>query len=287
MSLFADAEEWQLECAAQTWAGLAYGARSDPPALCLHGWLDNAGSLVPLVRRLSGRRYWLPDFPGHGWSGHRPEGSWYHFVDLVSDVMGLAGCLGLDRFDLIGHSMGGAIASLIAGAFPERIGKLVLIEAIGPMSRAPEHTPADLRKAVEARLAVADKQLKVHPDRDSAVRARMAANELSRTAAEHLVERALMPVAGGYVWRSDPRQTLPSPLRGTEEQWLAVLRAVQAPTQILLADPPTPYLSGPSADRRIEALRPLQLDRSPGGHHLHLEEAERVAPLIQAFLDQP
>ena len=58
MSLFADAEEWQLSVGAQTWAGLAWGERDAPPALLLHGWLDNAGSFAPLARLLAGRRLW-------------------------------------------------------------------------------------------------------------------------------------------------------------------------------------------------------------------------------------
>lgn len=284
MSLFADAEEWQLTVGAQTWAGLAWGAADAPPALLLHGWLDNAGSFAPLARSLSGRRLWVPDLPGHGRSGHRPPGTWYHFVDYVSDVMALARALGMRQFDLVGHSMGGAIATLVAAAFPDCIQRLVLIEALGPLARPAQSCVADLRRAVDARLALHDKQLKVHPDRERARRARMQANGLSETAADYLIERALMPTAGGYVWRSDPRQTLPTPIRGTEEQYLNVLGAIQAPTLAIFAEPATPYLTGADADRRLAALRPQQLVRLPGSHHLHLEDAAPVAALIEAFL---
>lgn len=284
MSLFADAEEWQLSVGVQTWSGLAWGDPEHPPALLLHGWLDNAGSLAPLARLLPGRRLWAPDLPGHGRSGHRPAGTFYHFVDYVSDVMGLAGALGLQRFDLIGHSMGGAIATLVAAACPERIGRLVLIEALGPLARPAAVAAEDLRRAIDARLALDDKQLKVHPDRASAVRLRMQANGLSETAADTLIERALMPAPGGYVWRSDPRHTLPTPIRGTEEQYLSFLAAIAAPTLLVFADPPTPYLHGRDAERRIEALRPRQLLRLPGNHHLHLENPAPVAAAVAAFL---
>ncbi|MFO1493416.1 MAG: alpha/beta hydrolase [Lysobacterales bacterium] len=287
MSLHADAEEWQLSVADYTWAGLAWGASSAPPALLLHGWLDNAGSFAPLARALDGRRLWVPDLPGHGRSAHRPAGTWYHFVDYVSDVLALCNALGLERFDLIGHSMGGAIATLVAAAYPERIRRLVLIEALGPLARSADHVVEDLRKAIDARLALSDKQLKVHPDRQSARAARMAANGLSQLAADHLIERALAPAPGGYVWRSDPRQTLPTPIRGTEAQYLNALTAIRAPTLCVLADPPTPYLHGAQADARLQALRPAELLRLPGGHHLHLENAAPVASAIDAFLAQP
>lgn len=284
MSLFADAEEWQLTVGAQTWAGLAWGDAAAPAALLLHGWLDNAGSFAPLARALPGRRLWIPDLPGHGRSGHRPPGTWYHFVDYVSDVMALAQALGLDEFDLVGHSMGGAIATLVAAAYPERIRRLVLVEALGPLARPAEACVADLRRAIDARLALHDKQLKVHPDRDGARRARMQANGLSEAAADALIERALMPAPGGYVWRSDPRQTLPTPIRGTEAQYLAVLDAIKSPTLAIFADPPTPYLTGADADRRLQALAAQEIVRLPGSHHLHLEDPAPVASAIAAFL---
>jgi pimeloyl-ACP methyl ester carboxylesterase len=285
MSLFADAEEWQLAVGAQTWAGLAWGEMGTPPALLLHGWLDNAGSFAPLARLLDGRRLWVPDLPGHGRSGHRPPGTWYHFVDYVSDVMALAQALGLEQFDLIGHSMGGAIATLVAAAYPERIRRLVLIEALGPLARPAASCTTDLRRAIDARLALPDKQLKLHPDRARARNARMQANGLSEAAADALIERALMPAPGGYIWRSDPRQTLPTPIRGTEEQYLAVLEAIRAPTLAIFADPATPYLSGSDAERRLLALRPERVVHLPGSHHLHLENAPPVAELLGAFLE--
>ncbi len=285
MTLWPDALEWQREVGAQHWAGLAFGEQDAPPILALHGWLDNAGSFVPLARALPGYRWWLPDLPGHGRSGHRPPGTWYHFVDYVSDLIALADALELNRFDLLGHSMGGAIATLIAGAFPERVSRLILIEAMGPLSRSAEHAPQDLRKAVLARLALREKPLKVHPRQELAVAARMQANDLSEVAAQHLVERAVIEVDGGFVWSSDQRQTLPTPMRGTHAQYMAVIEAISAPTLLILTDPPTSYLVGPESDARIAALAPERLLRLSGGHHLHLENPDSVAAAIQDFLD--
>lgn len=284
MSLFADAEEWQLTVGDQLWAGLAWGQRGDPPVLLLHGWLDNAGSFAPLARELPGHRLWIPDLPGHGRSGHRPAGTWYHFVDYLSDVMLLARALGLERFDLIGHSMGGAIATLVAAAFPERVQRLVLIEALGPLARPPECCVGDLRRAIDARMRLPNKQLKVHASREEAMHARMQANGLDAAAADALIERALMPVPGGYVWSSDPRQTLPTPIRGTESQYLALLASITAPTLTVFAEPTTPYLSDAEACQRLAALRPAQIERLSGGHHLHLQNPKPTAACVRQFL---
>jgi len=277
-------QDWQQGAGALQWAGLARGPEAAPPALLLHGWLDNAGSFAPLMRRLDGRRLWCPDLPGHGRSAHKPAGNWYHFVDYVSDLMALADALGMTQFDLIGHSMGGAVATLIAACYPERVNKLVLIEALGPLSRPAEGAVPDLRKAIRARLALTEKQLKVHPDRAQARAVRMAANALSEAAAEQLIERALIAVPGGYVWSSDPRHTLPTPLRGTQAQYLALLEAISAPTLLILADPATSYLTGPESEERRAALRPQRVVNLPGGHHLHLENSGTVAAVIGEFL---
>ena len=284
MSLFADAEEWQLPVGEQIWAGLAWGEAADPPALLLHGWLDNAGSFAPLARCLPGRRSVDTRSARTRTQRTSARGTWYHFVDYVSDVMALAQALGLERFDLIGHSMGGAVATLVAAAFPERIGRLVLIEALGPLARPAEACVADLRRAIDARLRLEHKQLKVHASRDEARRARMQVNGLSSAAAEALIERALMPAPGGYIWSSDPRQTLPTPIHGTEAQYLELLEAIKAPTLTVFAEPPTAYLTGDDAERRLAALQPQQIERLPGSHHLHLEDPAPTAALIRDFL---
>lgn len=272
-------ENFKRSASGQRWEGLRWGNEGDAPTLMLHGWLDNAASFSALAPLLSGYRV-AADLPGHGRSFHRPAGTWYHFIDYVFDVVSLIDAFGWKRLTLIGHSMGGAIATLIAAAYPDRIERLVLIEALGPLSRDSQDLAGDLRKAMDARRMLAGKRLTVHANIDSAVRARIAAGDLGERAARTLVERALKRVPDGYVWRSDPRQTLPTPIRATEEQYLQLLGAIRAPTTIVLADPQTPYLSGPAADRRIEALRPQRLVRLPGGHHLHMDDAASVATAI-------
>lgn len=276
--------EWSRQVGIQHWAGLRVGRADAPPTLMLHGWLDNAGSLLPLARALPGFCHRLPDLPGHGLSGHRPPGTWYHFIDYLSDLIAWMDASGLARVDLIGHSMGGAISTLLAAAFPERVHRLVLIEALGPLGHPVAQIAADIRRAIEARLKLDDKQLRVHPDRASARQARMQAGGLSEYAADCLLERALAPVDGGWIWRSDPRQTLPTPVRGTEEQYLRVLQAISAPTLLVLAEPRTRYLDGPEAEARIAGLRPQALHRLPGGHHLHLENTAAVAAVVGEFL---
>ena len=175
------------------------------------------------------------------------------------------------------------MASLFAATFPERVRRLVLIEAIGPLSQPADRFVPQLRRALLARQAFRDKR-RTYSSLDEPVRARMQANALSEPVARLLMERGTEAVADGFVFRTDPRELLPSLNRGSEEQMLMALAAIEAPVQVILADPATSYLSGPLADARITALRPRELHRLGGNHHLHMEHPEQVGPLIAAFL---
>lgn len=279
------AHSWRRQVGHFHWAGLEYGdAASGIPVLALHGWLDNAASFAPLIDALPDRHWCAPDLPGHGESGHRPPGGWYHFIDNVSYLLALLDDLGWSRIDLVGHSMGGAIATLLAAAAPQRVRSLVLLEALGPLARQDDQAfVADLRQGMADRLRAEGKSPRVHSSLASARRARQAATPMSDAATDLLLDRALQAVEGGFTWRTDPRLTLTTPIRASESQMLAMLAAIEAPTQVVLADPPTRYLDGPPAEDRLAALRPRQVLRLAGGHHLHLDDPAAVAAALSAF----
>jgi pimeloyl-ACP methyl ester carboxylesterase len=266
-------------------AARAFGDPALPKLLALHGWLDNAASFDRLAPLLCEHFHIVAlDLPGHGRSAHRPPGLWYHYIDYLGDVMTAADALGWQRFGLLGHSLGGAVASMIAGVAGERIERLLLIEALGPGTLPPEQTLAHLQKSLGERGQVGT--LRVFANTEEAAKARMRGNglTLSRDAAMALIERGTMAVAGGVSWSSDQRLTLTSPARYTEEQILAVLAGVKAPTLLVLAQPSPPFLSEAMIARRTAAVPGIRIVRIPGTHHLHLEDAQPVARAILEFV---
>jgi pimeloyl-ACP methyl ester carboxylesterase len=58
----------------------------------------------------------------------RADRATYHFAQLADDLLGFADALGLDRFDLLGHSMGGMVAQRFTLANPDRVASLVLMD---------------------------------------------------------------------------------------------------------------------------------------------------------------
>ena len=215
--------------------------REAPPLLALHGWLDNAASFDRLAPLLSAQyRVIALELPGHGHAGHYPVGASYHYLDYVRSVLDAADALGLERFSLLGHSLGAGIASLVAAARPERIQQLLLIEGLGPLGDDGSRTLTRFREAFMP-TPPRRRALRVFARIEQAIQARVMASGMPAERVRGIVERGLIEVDGGWQWRSDPRLTQPSATRLAETQIRDMLRGIDAPTAVLLADPATPY----------------------------------------------
>jgi pimeloyl-ACP methyl ester carboxylesterase len=277
-------QPFSLPVAGSTVAGLRSSVSGGLRVLALHGWLDNAASFVPLAAQLPELELVAIDLPGHGHSAHLPPGTQYNTPGAICHVLDVADALGWDRFVLLGHSMGAGIASLTAAAAPERVERLIAIEALGGL-RGPENETAQrLREHVRAARALSSRKLRVFPDLAAPIRARMMANQLSEPCARLLVERGVKPVEGGYSWCSDQRLMLPTAMRLSEAQIDDLLAAIECPTQVIYATPAQPYYPEPLRSQRIGLLREGRLAVFPGTHHLHMEHPAQVGGVIQGFL---
>ncbi|HEU4512592.1 MAG TPA: alpha/beta fold hydrolase [Nocardioidaceae bacterium] len=100
--------------------------------ICLHGWFGSAdgwGFLPDVVDR-SRFTYWFPEMRGYGARGE--DVGEYSMREYAADALATADEIGLDRFSVVGHSMGGkAAASLLAQA-PERVRALVGVDPVAP-----------------------------------------------------------------------------------------------------------------------------------------------------------
>jgi pimeloyl-ACP methyl ester carboxylesterase len=266
-------------------AALQWGDASAPPLLALHGWLDNAASFTRLAPLLAARRRVIAlDLPGHGRSVHLPERALrYHVVDAVDHMLDAADALGLARFDLLGHSLGAGIASLLAAAAPARIERLLLIEGLGVLADDGAHTLQRWRDA-HAHRTVGRRPARVFASLDTAVAARVAAGGLDADAARPIVARNLREVDGGFAWRSDPRLRLATPVRIEETQVRSLLAGIDAPTLLLLAEPATPYLPTAMMEARAACVADIHVQRIAGLHHLHITNPQDVARHALGFL---
>jgi 4,5:9,10-diseco-3-hydroxy-5,9,17-trioxoandrosta-1(10),2-diene-4-oate hydrolase len=108
-------------------------------------WVEGAGSPVVLIHGLSNSvEHWLLniyslaaehtvyalDLMGHGRTD-KPLSRSYDIPALASFVLDFMDALGIERADLVGHSLGGGIALTMAETFPERVHRLVLVDSLG------------------------------------------------------------------------------------------------------------------------------------------------------------
>ncbi len=261
------------------------------PVLMIHGWLDNALSFARIGPSLSEERsVFAMDLAGHGQSGHRSPGQGYPLLEYVADLAELIQehllpDNGVEKIDLVGHSLGGIVAVLYAAAFPEKVRKLVMIDSLGPVTKTPEDIIPQVRKAIEKRMVGSGKPA-VYPTVESAAKAREKGFiPLSHKAAMTLIPRNLKAVDGGYTWSTDAKLRHPSMLMMDERQVTACLAAVKTPTRFLRAEKGL-LATRPELNARTRAIAGLDLVSVPGGHHCHLEgDVEPVINSVRTFLN--
>lgn len=277
-----------------TLAAKVWGPEDGYPVIALHGWMDNANSFDRVAPLLRGIRLVALDFPGHGKSDHRAGRMPYYIWEYGLDVLDVADALGWDTFGLLGHSLGGGVATLVAGMVPERVSRLVLIESVGPIAAAAELMPEGLLKArqvmqigavAQQRHAISPGQPRFTHRREAVERRLLSPLKLPRDAIEVLIERGTHAIPGGFEWSHDPRLTLPTAVRMTEAQVQTHIKRIAAPTELILGDgglfmdeKRTTFMT-----ERLPLFKDLTKHILSGGHHLHM--AESSGPIAQIVLD--
>ena len=253
----------------------ASGPRDGIPVLALHGWLDNAASFTHLTPFLAGCHVVALDQRGHGLSSHAAQP--YQIWDGVPDVIAVLDQLDWESAIVLGHSMGAAIATLCASAFPERVRALWLIEGLGPWTYADTEAPDLLRLATERLLALPTRRKPRYENFEDALRARINGGvvPLTEAAARPIVARGLNQTVDGWTWAADQHLTLPAQFRMDEVQVHAFLKRLTMPISLALGSTGIFSQCGGLADRR-SLLPQIRVETFQGGHHLHLEGAERA-----------
>jgi len=288
------AKEIKFTFETMTLQGLVCGkdTQSNNIVLCLHGWLDNAASFSPLMpyfqQSMPQKQFIAIDWPGHGNSSHKSLDAHYHFIDWVYDLLQLFELKQWQQVDIVAHSMGGMVASAFAAAFPEKVKSLTLLDSIGFISAEAEQTTKQLRDGMLSRFKnnarqAKNRTIKLHPSAESAIKARVSVSDLKYEQAEILVKRGLLQEEQGFSWRTDSRLRNTSPYRLTLKQAQQFIRDIKCPVQLIYGSKGLDMVNS-----GIDLFGPL-FDQFTsvelaGGHHVHMEQPEKVAKLVQYFL---
>lgn len=263
---------------------------SQPVVLCLHGWMDNAASFIPLIEKINLPDYQLVaiDLAGHGMSDHRSEGVFYQVWDYSYDVVKLIQMYFAGReVILLGHSLGAAISLLVSSIFPELITRIIALDNLIPLSNPDYKIKESLRDAFMQQRKMETRSAKLYSDKALMIHARMMGiGGLTYHSAELLVDRQTKKVDDGYVWTFDQRLKIMSPLRLTDSHIMSLLSSVSIQIDLILGREglfKKPYrLFGQIAAYNM-TVASYWLE---GGHHFHMEgDVEGTARLIEQLLD--
>ena len=270
-----------------------WGDSDAPKLFMLHGWMDMSASFQFIVDCLKqGWHVIALDWRGFGLSA-RTQADCYWFPDYLGDLDAL-----LDRFakdeavNLLGHSMGGNIATLYAGIRPGRIAKLVNLEGFGLANTKPAQAPGryaqwldELRdpptmRGYASRAEVAQRLRKNNP-------------RLTNARAEFLAQHWAAPDADGQ-WHilGDPAHKIVSATLYHTDEVLACWQNISAPVLWVEAEHTDMWRwMGPKEQVRAEIDRRMAVipDVRPAfikdaGHMLHHDQPEQVAALVEDFL---
>jgi pimeloyl-ACP methyl ester carboxylesterase len=107
------------------------------PVVLVHSLAGNSSHWAAQLEHLrTNRRAVALEVRGHGRSEPPRDGD-YTIAAMAGDIAAVVDTLRLDRFVLVGHSMGGGVALTYAGAHPERVAGLVLLDPIGDGTQIP------------------------------------------------------------------------------------------------------------------------------------------------------
>lgn len=245
------------------------------PLLALHGLAAHAHWWDPVGPHLAGRiRLLALDWRGHGQSAW-PRPAAYRTEDLVDDLRAVIDRLELRGLVLAGHSMGGHAALAFAARHPDRLDRLVVLDAkpranVDRLRRLREGPP---RSRVEfPTRAAALARFRLRPPET------VAPPALVRAIGRHGVHRV---AAGRWVYRFDPeydRRRIPL------DAW-PLLERIPVPTLILRGEHST-VLPREVAERMAKLLPSARLEEIGGAHHhVTLDAPAAVARAILEWLD--
>jgi esterase len=245
----------------------------DPPAtLLLHG-IGNYGRYWDFFAdAIAGRlRLIATDARGHGESGKPADG--YAPEEFVADAIAVLDALAIERAVIVGHSMGGTHAIRLAAAHPERVERLVVVDA------GPEPMPEGSERA--RRLSLERPERFEYAD-DALAYLRRTSPGYSEEVYANRMRWLFREDAGDVVWRSS-RESLASIMSGASrvDLWDA-LRAIRCPV-LLVRGTRSNVLSADVAQRMIKSVTNGGLVELDAGHNVALDRPKELADAVVEF----
>lgn len=269
------------------------------PLFMVHGWMDVSASFQFVVDAMKQDRHIVsPDWRGFGLTGvGEVDTFWY--PDYLADLDAL-----VDHFqpgghiDLLGHSMGGTVVSMYAGARPERIRRLINLEGFGLAATKPLQAPGRYAKWLNEVKAArqGEMNLRTYPDSEAVAQRLIKTNpRLSSDKAQWLAQHWAQKNSNGE-WEilGHPAHKVMNPYLFRVEEMLAIYQSISAPVLNVEAsqnDLEKWWQGKYKLEEFHERLKHIKdihsITIQDAGHMMHHDQPQILAQHIEAFLQQP
>jgi pimeloyl-ACP methyl ester carboxylesterase len=267
-------------------------ARSAATVVLVHGFMDAAGTWDRVAPELAahGHRVLALDMRGFGDGARAPRGGYYHFPDYVADLAAIIDAVSpSEPVALVGHSMGGTITTLYAGAFPERALRLANLEGLGPPDNPWEVGPTRMRRWIDGLREVQEPP----PLRREDARRRLVTNHptVSRDILDHRLPhlvRDTMDADGAprVVWCYDPLHRTTSPMPFFAKLFVEFAKQITCP--VLFVSGGAKGYHVPDEEERLAAFARLERVTLEGaGHMMHWTQPDELSARLLTFFASP
>lgn len=266
-----------------------WGNPTAPPLLLIHGGQDHGRSWDHLAGALQPHFHVIaPDLRGHGDSDWARGGS-YVLPEYVYDLTRLPVLAAAPPATVIGHSMGGMIAMLYAGTFPERVERLVVLDGV---TVRPDARMAPVHERMIKWLGQLDRLEGREPRRyatvaDAAAQMRAHNKRLTSELSLHLATHgARRNDDGNYSWKFDPYQRVTAPHRLAPSEYAELWARIACPTLLLFAG--ESFLEPARAAEASSYFKNARAEIvAEAGHWLQHDRPDEVLRLIAEFVELP
>ncbi len=264
-----------------------WGNTGAPHMLLVHGVQDHCHSWDWFADAFADRYHVLaPDMRGHG-DSEWVRGSSYHHLDYVYDLDQLVRQRRLVPSVLVSHSMGGTLASLLAGVYPECFSALVIIEGVGLWpgwgGDQPPHRRID--EWIRSTRAMAARLPRRYGSLEEAYERMQRANvRLTPAQARHLTAHGSNQNEDGtYSWKFDNYTHAWPPFRLATEHIIALWRRITCP--VLLINGGEGYGHRIGQEGTDAHFADVELVDVPGaGHWVHHDRLDDVVAAVDRLL---
>ncbi|XP_069692351.1 probable serine hydrolase [Periplaneta americana] len=274
-------------------AGKWWGDQNVQPVLGLHGWDDNCGTFDTLAPLLNLPSFLTVDIMGHGLSSYFPVCGASNFMDAVILLRRIVNYFQWNKISVVGHSFGSAMAFVYAGLYPDDVEKLVGIECGRSLISDAQPLLDALRDSMEQTLAIEERMAASDPPDytieelvDKMYEGRF--KSVTRESCEVLLRRGMKKSEKNkdrYYLSRDPRVKPPWIGVAQDEQLMELARRIKC--KVLSIRGKQGFLLGGAIGRvymqTLKEIKQCEHHDVDGSHHLHLNNPENVAPLINKF----